>query len=610
MGCGVSPIKGAVIAACAILAVVLSSQQAPGGQSESSDPSLLTLRQEVRNVILDVVAVDKHGEPVTGLDQSRFHVYENGAEQEISFFEEHRAAEKGAASTPAAAQQQAETALPPGEHTNVESAPPSGALTALLLDGLNTRLTDQPFVRNEILSYLKRIPPGTHMAVFTLGDKLQMIQGFTSDPAVLKAALDGRAYPISSALSPQSLASAGNVMSTRSSLNHFANEENSFSQELRIRYTLDALNALSVYLAGIPGRKNLIWFSGSIPLIINPDFSLVTSPVGRVDYSEEVKRLADAMTIGRITIYPVDARGLMASPVYSADYLPGMNSASMAKNNGGTGRMSGSALGGNEFRSQMNLGSSHMSMSNLAAATGGRAFYNTNGLADAVGKVQAIGDSYYTIAYSPKDKRYDGGYRELKVTIGDPEIKLEYRPGYFAEDPAKATGRSLLVNANALRGVMQRGAPGSTQIPFRVQVTLASRQPDAARSSDRLGNRAAALKAPFVRYDIHWVVDVHSLEITPEADGEERGEVDAAIAAYDADGNVLNDLYSVLPLKLSAAQYSQLLKSGLPMKQTLDLPAGMVYLRTGVVDPSDNHTGATEFPFMAGAEQAAAAAHH
>jgi len=39
----------------------------------------------------------------------------------------------------------------------------------------------------------------------------------------------------------------------------------------------------------------------------------------------------------------------------------------------------------------------------------------------------------------------------------------------------------------------------------------------------------------------------------------------------------------------------QFLKSGLRMKQSLDVPVGLVYLQAGVIDPNSGHTGATEF---------------
>ena len=182
------------------------------------------------------------------------------------------------------------------------------------------------------------------------------------------------------------------------------------------------------------------------------------------------------------------------------------------------------------------------------------------------------------------------------MKVDEPGVKLEYRRGYYAEDPAKTAGRSLLVSSNPLHAVMQRGAPDATQIPFHVQVKVAELQPDAARNSDRLGKEAASLKGPVVRYDFHWIVDLSSVEFSAAANDAKMGELDATLTAYDVDGNVLNEIYNVLPLRLSAANFDRFVKSGLPMKQSLDLPAGTVYLRVGVVDPANGHTGATEFP--------------
>jgi hypothetical protein len=99
-----------------------------------------------------------------------------------------------------------------------------------------------------------------------------------------------------------------------------------------------------------------------------------------------------------------------------------------------------------------------------------------------------------------------------------------------------------------------------------------------------------------VRYDFHWDVDPAGIAFTTAADGMLRAEIDAALNAYDADGNVLNDTYASLPLNLTEAQYDELKKSGLHMKESLDVPAGAVYLRAGVVDPNSGRTGATEFP--------------
>jgi VWFA-related protein len=589
---------GAALIGLGLWAPGLSGQAVVSGQT--LDESTLTLKQEVRNVVIDVVATDKRGEPVTSLPKAAFQVLENGVPQDILFFEEHGPEDLAVRPAPE---------LPSDIHTNVTVAPNAGPLMVLLLDAVNTRPDQQSFVHAEIVDYLRHIPAGTRMAIFTLGDRLQLIQGFTSDPEILKAAVNGTSYPTTTTLSPGGLMVAqGSTMSVRASLERFGNGPTALGQQMRLDYTLDALNAIAAYLADIPGRKSLIWFAGSVPWMINPDFSLVTDATGRVDYSDQLKQLANVMTLGRIAIYPVDAHGLSTPPGYSADQMMGTGARSGGQmgtsfHGGGAGATqdngvtSGSAFGLRELSSQMNIAGNHMSMSNLAAATGGRALYNTNGLAEAVAKVQAIGSHYYVIAYAPKNRKYDDNLRKVEIRVDRADVKLDYRRGYYSEDPARVVNRSQIAySSNPLHAAMKRGAPDATEIPFRVQVQNAVTQP--AKAGDRIGNQAATLKGPVERYDFHWDVDLSEIACAKSARGLRQGEVDAVLDAYDLDGKVLNDIYAKLPFSLTETQYQQLLKSGLHMKQTLDVPAGMVFLRTGVFDPTTGRIGATEFPML------------
>lgn len=571
----------------------LAQSGASGSQATGpgANQGTITLKQNVSNVIIDVVVSDKHGHPVKALKEGQFQVFENGVQQSVAYFEEHGQSETATKPAPAPARE-----LPAGVYTNVTAVRSDGPLVVVLLDALNTRPEQQSYVHAQVIDYLKHLPAGSQMAIFTLGDSLQLIQGFTSDPAVLRAALDGKAYPEVATLSKGRLMAGapnpldrvgsqgsfyGNVSRVRASLNRFANQSSSLGQELRINYTLDALNALAAYLANISGRKSLIWFAGTVPWVINPDFSLVTTVTGRNDFDQALKDLANALTAGRISVYPVDAQGVAVASGYGADDSGGMRGTDFAS------QMMGA---------QMNLAGDHMTMSNLATATGGQALYNTNGLSEAVAKVEAIGENYYTIAYSPRDKTYDGKLRQVLVKVNDPGVRLEYRRGYYADNPAGTARRTEVMYANPLHAVMERGAPDATQIPFRVRVQEAAQQPDPGKPAERIGNNAANLTGPVVRYDFHWNVDLNSVQFTPAGNGMRHGEVDATIYAYDAAGRILNNAYAILPLNLTDAQYAQLIKDGLPMKQSLDVPAGLVFLRAGLEDPNTGHTGSTEFP--------------
>ena len=80
--------------------------------------------------------------------------------------------------------------LPPGIFTNYSPAPASGAVNILLLDALNTPLADQAYVRQQLLDYLRSTPPGTRVAFFGLANHLILLQGFTSNPEVLRTLME------------------------------------------------------------------------------------------------------------------------------------------------------------------------------------------------------------------------------------------------------------------------------------------------------------------------------------------------------------------------------------------------------------------------------------
>jgi hypothetical protein len=56
-------------------------------------------------------------------------------------------------------------------------------------------------------------------------------------------------------------------------------------------------------------------------------------------------------------------------------------------------------------------------MDELAKDTGGEAIYNTNGLNDAVNRVLNDGTHYYTLTYTPTNKKMDSRLRHIEVTL-------------------------------------------------------------------------------------------------------------------------------------------------------------------------------------------------
>jgi len=311
------PCRSFLLLACfaALLASDASAHSAQSPrQNSASAPTPPVIRTNANLVLVDVVVTDK-GKPVQGLKADQFHIFENGNPQRIVAFEEHRADDAQQVGQP--------PSLPPGVYSNFPQFAVASAANVLLLDALNTPLANQSYVRQQMLAYLKRIPPGTRIAVFTLASRLRMIAGFTNEAGVLQAAVSpGKGSPQQSAVleTPQqqdALNEAAAAMSgiDGGAMQQFLADKQSFQADLRVRITLDALAQLGRYLSTIPGRKNLIWFSGSFPLQIDPDAALTpataASPLDPFspmrDYASQVKQTDSLLSAARVAVYPVDA---------------------------------------------------------------------------------------------------------------------------------------------------------------------------------------------------------------------------------------------------------------------------------------------------------------
>jgi len=82
------------------------------------------------------------------------------------------------------------------------------------------------------------------------------------------------------------------------------------------------------------------------------------------------------------------------------------------------------------------------SLKKLTSATGGRAYFphNESELRDAFAQIQKELREQYLVAYSSSNKNRDGSYRHVVLELISPQIqkddlKLNYRPGYFAKSP-------------------------------------------------------------------------------------------------------------------------------------------------------------------------------
>lgn len=589
-----SPLSWGLIAALACTALVSAQTPQPA-------QSGVTLHANTRLVVLDVVVTDSHQNPVHNLTASDFTVLEKKAPQQIRNFEEHTAI-----SAAEAAKAAPMPTLPRGIFTNYAPVAPGSAVNVLLLDALNTPMLDQAYVRYQLKQYLNHAQPGVRITIFGLTTRLDMLQGFTSNPEILKAFINKK-LPRGSPLLEDQVGGGGEPESVSDTLSNFGDpntealianlqqfeaEQQSFKIQMRTRYTLDAMNQLARYLSGIPGRKNLIWFSGSFPLNIMPNGDL-SDPFAAVASSEaEFRETANLLTLSQVAVYPVDARGLMTSPLFSA------------ANSGSRYARNPAAFGRDQAKFLQQTAEEHMTMDQMAEATGGRAFYNTNGLSQAVAKAIDSGSNYYTIAYSPANTKWDGSFRRIEIRLNQSGYTLAYRRGYYAVAPGQKEADPATVAANApfaydaMHTAMMRGAPDPTEIIFKARVLPLTSQPEDKPAPGNALNPKIQTKGPYLRYVIDIAADPRS--ILALSAGNYQGAVQFLTYVYDRDGNIINLVDNRTRANLTPAAFAESLRTGLHWQQQISVPSkGSYFLRIGIHDLTENRVGAIEVPIAA-----------
>jgi VWFA-related protein len=575
-------------------------------KTKSAPAPVATLKAAAQLVVVDVVVTDNGQRPIHGLKASDFTLSESGIPQVIKNFEEHTAL-----TTADATKLGPMPTLPPGIFTNYNPAPANGAVNLILLDTLNTPMRDQSYVRQQLLAYLKATPPGARIAIFGLTTHLIMLQGFTSDPELLRRVLEKTTAGASPILKDQ--VGGGGIQDSEAdkvedmnipgseqmieNMREFDARQQTFQIEVRAKLTLDAMNQIARYASGIRGRKNLIWFSGSFPLNVLPDTNpgtpgTVHDPFAAMgDSQDEFRGTVALLGRSQIAVYPVDARGLMTSPVMQA---------STGRNYGGARGIERMKEDNDQFFND--TVEEHGTMREMANATGGQAFVNTNGLKEAVAKAVTEGANFYTLTYTPTNTERDGKLRKIRVEVARPGVQLAYRRGYYADDPAKVTKADYATTAAAapstrdtLRLAMTRGAPTPGEILIKVGVVPMT---PATQTEDKVapGNSPTAkANGPFRRYSVNYAINAADLSFLRQADGKISAEFDLVIFVFNANGDLINLLKNTAHLGGSLDEIRKSIVQGVLCHQEISAPAkGEYFLRIAVHDLHRDHYGAVE----------------
>jgi len=400
-------------AVCWTLTVSAAAAQSSAGASGNE-----VLRATTHLVEVSVTVQSKQGELVTGLTQNDFTLFDGGRPEKIAFFRAETVRPPGAKPRP----------LPPNLFTNRLDArgPVPASATVILFDGLNTRLTDQVYAREQILKFLRALKPGERVALYAMGRGPRVLQDFTEDSSALVRALSAYKGEAAASLSaPMYDPATTGPEQFESWLGELTFDLYDYYGEDRAFRTVRALSAIASHLQQIPGRKNLIWVSGSFPVSIGGNSVSMPrkSSPGKRESWPEIERAVRDLGKTNLAIYPVDARGLIAAQEYTGP------------------------LAKPELRNPDTSEFARMQM--LADRTGGRAFFNNNDLMAALRRALDDARATYVLGYYPSHHDWKGRFRKIDVQVQRPDVELHYRQGYFAQpdEPADSWYREQVLSA-------------------------------------------------------------------------------------------------------------------------------------------------------------------
>jgi VWFA-related protein len=394
------------------VSVPAQQQPAPAPAQQQPPPTNPTfvLRAQSNVVRIDVQVTDGSGKPIKGLRADQFEVTDDGKLQKISSFS-YSDIEK----IETAAEDNAKPiVIPvdnegPGAADAVTDTVRDRRMIVLFFDMTSMETDDILRAHAAAQKFLKQqMTPADLVSVVVFSTRLAVLANFTNDRATLNKAIaqlvPGAASQIANPL--YAAATNGEYDVQQYTGDAYTPDETEFNV-FNTDQKLAAVEGLANVLAGIPGRKSLVEFTGGI------------TQTGEENRAE-LRAVTDAANRADVSIYSIDARGMFATP-------PGGDVTANAAT--GTSMFSGAAV----YHQTDQREDSRDTLSTLSVDTGGKAFFDLGDLSDAFPKIQQDNSGYYLVGYNlPADVKRDGRWHAIRVKINVPGAHIRYRNGYYA----------------------------------------------------------------------------------------------------------------------------------------------------------------------------------
>jgi VWFA-related protein len=446
-----------------LLPVAHAAAQPPGEAKPPAAPQEFFADIVSVNVVnVDVYVTDKKGNPITGLTKDDFQVFEDKRPMAITNFYAVEGRKPAAASDepppPAVA------AAPGVPAPAAEPIPEDQRLRLIVyIDNFNIH----PFNRNRVMRELRtflntQVTREDRVMLVTYDRSLKVRRTFTSDPALVSAALSELETVSGHAVHHDSerrdaLARIEESESPTQAMGFARTYAESIYNDLQ--FTIDGMKQIVDVLAGMPGRKAVLYVSDGIPMSAGQElFYAVEQKFGqsasltesfRFDASRRFRELASQANANRVTFYTIDAAGLRTYSSVSAE------------NAGGAGQST--------FIDQIMISNIQSPLFYMAQTTGGVAIVNSNVVGPHLAKIARDFGTYYSLGYQPTHYG-DGRYHTIEVKLKRKGLVVRHREGY----------RDKSAEAQMTDGTLAALNFPYEENPLGIEVAFsrASRQPD------------------------------------------------------------------------------------------------------------------------------------
>lgn len=371
----------------------------PGGQG--------TYRLSVNaNIVLTNVVVrdKKTGAVVKGLKASDFTILENGKPQRVSSFDFQNVDEAAVLAEKTTVMGKASVAdlLERNMAANTQQLR-DHRLIVMFFDLSSMQDEDIDRAVDAGLKYVNtQMQPADLVALVSLSTGLSLDQDFTADKGTL---LRGLARYNGTDPTGFANGNTGTSEGTSDDASSFVADDSEYNS-LNTDRELLAIRQIARSLERVDQRKSMLFFSGGLTR-------------NGIENQASLRAATNAAARANLAIYSVDTRGLQA--------LPPVGDASRGSLRG-TSAYSGAAVQG-QFNANFN---SQETLATLSTDTGGKAFFDSNDFGPAFQQVQRDTEAYYILGFHSTDDRRDGSFRHLTVKLNRSDVRLEYRPGYYA----------------------------------------------------------------------------------------------------------------------------------------------------------------------------------